>query len=447
MENNKKLVNTVFIGKNGEKKTENLLNKKNQIENKLKIGKKNIDQNVIYIPTEQNYKSEFEKEKSTGEGNYINKIKSLIELIFGNLNKFSYEINDEELNKIEGRKKFKQEIFGFINNMKDPFFIFKTENIFKDNKRINTLNLDLEQYKTPSGLNNYSLIKLLSNLLLYAKKNNKKINGLNDYYLIIDEPEKFCHPQLIKKIATLLKDVSKDINIIVATHSYIFLNWFLDEENTKINILKKGEVKKEFTWNELKNFLNWNEIYNSDKKNYKILQGYLNNKILRYKIIESFFCDNIVFVEDRATEILLSIIIEDEDFSIVVTMGKSRIEFFFYIFYDFLKYEIKNLFAIFDGDKKKKNERKEINKKIFDLFLEKNIYKFKEDIEADFEEEMNYSNSKDKQTASWIYENENNLKNESKIFIEIKNLLFHNKDNSLTYQNKESENISKEEII
>ena len=81
-------VNEIYIGYNGVGKTQ-------KIEEKLKELKPKKEMNVIYIPTEQTFKDELLKEKTSGNGNFIFLVKNLIYEIYGK-NNFTYEIDKKK---------------------------------------------------------------------------------------------------------------------------------------------------------------------------------------------------------------------------------------------------------------------------------------------------------------------------------------------------------------
>ena len=67
-------------------------------------------------------------------------------------------------------------------------------------------------------------------------KNLLTNNSGKKYTLIIDEPESFLHPGLIREVAFMLREINKKINVIVATHSVDFLQYFCTNE-TNIHFL------------------------------------------------------------------------------------------------------------------------------------------------------------------------------------------------------------------
>ena len=58
--------------------------------------------------------------------------------------------------------------------------------------------------KVSSGSSSYSLLILVFNFLVFINKNNNIEREIKNYRILIDEPEKFCHPELIHKITDLL---------------------------------------------------------------------------------------------------------------------------------------------------------------------------------------------------------------------------------------------------
>lgn len=359
--------NEIYIGYNGSGKTSKLeeINKD--------LNPKNKNKNVIYIPTEQNFEDELKKEKTSKNGNFIYLIKEIIYKIFGE-NDFIYKANEDEIKKIENREEYKNEISKFLKNLKDDDFIFKTENFFKDKIEFNTLDFNLEKYETPSGKNNYSLIKILGSLFKYAIEKNINIEGFDNYYLIIDEPEKFSHPNLIKKIAFFLKEISNNINVILSTHSPSFISNFLDNQKTKVFLKNEGD-------NEFNYFIVSDILKKLKFCNDKIIYRFLNNNLLKIEFFEMLFSKKVILVEDITTKTYLSLILNsiDEqkkyDYSSLITFGWNNIDDFIRFFEEI---NFKNTKIIVDSDGSKgKNYTKNGE------YQSKIIYEFEENIEKE----------------------------------------------------------------
>ncbi len=368
----KDLINKIYIGSNGSGKSREIEICRKEIQPKN-------EQNVIFIPTEQLFKDEVEKEKTTGKGNFIYQIKLLIQEVFGKISCFDYEISQKTLDEIAGRAKFKKEINDFFTNISvnDNDYILTPKNLLEDKLNFNTLNINLSCYDTPSGKNNYSLIKLLSEILIKAKNNKIKLNGMEKYYLLIDEPEKFCHPQLIKKLATYLKIIAKNINVILTTHSPLFLSYYIDEEKTNVILLDSNSKNDGFRIIDVVENLKRLGIQKTETS-IKIM----NNKIHRIPLFENLFSNKILLVEDISTKFFIEYILEDAnnfDYNVFVCHGVNYIWHFNEILSEMgiIKENI-NYIVDLDGEIKGKTQLE------YDKLEEDNfIYKFKDNLESD----------------------------------------------------------------
>ena len=266
--------------------------------------------------------------------------------------------------------------------MQDDDYAFKTNDIFSDNLKINTLNINLANYESPSGKNNYSLIKILGSLLKYAKQNNIKIdNKFSDFYLIIDEPEKFCHPNLIKKVGIFLNEISNYINVILTTHSPLFLSYYVNNEKTNI-FFHNGEEFKNFKISMILKKLK----FNTDKLIYRVL----NNKSLRINFFDTLFSPNVLLLEDETTNSFLNIIYDQTkifNWSNLITFGWNNIDDFinFYLKIGVKKEKLK---IVVDSDSGKKGCYKETGK-----YNDLVIYYFQNEIEKELKLSCNHKSS------------------------------------------------------
>ncbi|QZX49400.1 TOPRIM nucleotidyl transferase/hydrolase domain-containing protein [Mycoplasma sp. E35C] len=100
----------------------------------------------------------------------------------------------------------------------------------------------VDKIEGSSGSMNYSLLRIIKELL-----SDDTIPLNKDWILVIDEIEKFCHPELIYKIAHLVFEVAKQIDVVITTHSPIFLerifylhkNYLFSENNDQLEISYK----------------------------------------------------------------------------------------------------------------------------------------------------------------------------------------------------------------
>ena len=135
----------------------------------------------------------------------------------------------------------------FLNNLKpfsSAFFASKTEN-----------NIQLEFDKIGSGYE--SIFSLLYSCYL-AKQSEKNL------IILIDEPELHLHPKLQDEFIKILFEFSKESQIILTTHSPIFVKQALCNQNVKINFVKKDKNpdeihKEEFLLNE-DDYISANEV-------------------------------------------------------------------------------------------------------------------------------------------------------------------------------------------
>ena len=149
-----------------------------------------------------------------------------------------------------------------------------------------------------SGKFVYFMIKFMYICLENLLTNNSE----KKYTLIIDEPEAFLHPGLIREVAFLLRKINKKINVIVATHSVDFLQYFCTNE-TNIHFLTVEFEKTTPKTLEKKNF---------KKKHFKELEEI--NIFNKKKIFLSLMSSKIIFVEgENDLKLIEYILYTDEE--------------------------------------------------------------------------------------------------------------------------------------
>lgn len=186
-------------------------------------------------------------------------------------------------------------------------------NSINENSFLNiSLNNNLESYKgiisaeikTDSNQWNKpgSGEKFLGQLLLISKilEDNKDDNF---EYLVIDEPEQHLHPSLYIKVAKILNKISyQGIKVIIATHSPIITQYFI-EDTIEIAHIKNGECNYLPSTNELISLSKDFDCYKKEElklKDYRVIEGkyelYFKNFVLPI-IIKSLFCKYILVGE------------------------------------------------------------------------------------------------------------------------------------------------------
>ena len=236
----------VYIGKNKSGKTK-------KIEERKKLDEIN-KKRVLYIPSVINLKSYIEKEKSGANKadpltpqtiviDFINEIYSAVKEI--NYDEKEKEIINENIKKLTILKKSilensKNDTF-FDNSIADALLIDKTIRTNVKTEKIKLLSFKVEKdwdNESSSGSTNYSILKLLSGFIEWIKDNEPKLD-LNLFSLIIDEVEKFSHPELIQKTADEILKISKYIDVVISTHSPQLIERILNKRDDKLQITFK----------------------------------------------------------------------------------------------------------------------------------------------------------------------------------------------------------------
>lgn len=205
----------VLTGYNGSGKTTLLDN----IKDKLIKDKNSF---VFYLGSEIIIENELKENKSKKE--FKAQLREFLNVNFRkeiNINeniefkKALSEISDvlEKIKKIEKNKYFKEKFLDFFEideNIISGIIILEI---------INSTN-KFEDFSTGEGI--FSLLYLLKSILQVSAQNTDK-----NILILIDEPEKFLHDSLIKKISFLFFDLFssyKYISFVVSTHSSYLLN-------------------------------------------------------------------------------------------------------------------------------------------------------------------------------------------------------------------------------
>lgn len=169
--------------------------------------------------------------------------------------------------------------------------------------------------------------------------------------IVIDEPELSVHPALQKRIMKLLVEYSKEMQIIVSTHSPYFVNWdaIANYGAHLVRVVKEGTDTKCF------------EITQITRDKFKGLLNDLHNPhVLGLEANEALFLeDNIILVEGQEDVVILTrlanelgIKLKGEFFGWGVG-GASKMQSFMALFSE-LGY--KHVVALLDGDKKQEAE-------------------------------------------------------------------------------------------
>ena len=371
----------IIIGKNKTGKTKYLENK----------YKNKEEHNVLYIPAEIHYFEDVIKDKNystskskdyTPQAKMLNFIKEKIKIIDTKI-----QLNEQQKQKLfEWTNLFHSFNKEKINGDDDEYFDSFLFNEYIKVKDINDnkieINYDFFQEKnikgieegdTSSGSGNYSLIKFLYKLLsidtnLFAFDKN--------WVLVIDEVEKFSHPELIFKMVKLIISISMKINVVVTTHSPLFLE--------RIFYLHKKWIKEDYEI-QIKYFFKYREYKeneNIEEKIIKQIKELDSNKIKKIikewnyrdlsNLSKSLFASNVILLEGILDNTLINEIITNSDdeklqnqyYTILDCAGKTNIKKIYHAISDLNLLEFIKLFLFYDLD----NEET--------IKVESNVFKF-----------------------------------------------------------------------
>ena len=223
--------------------------------------------------------------------------------------------------------------------------------------------------KHGSGTRFYFAIILVSKILVKLDNIDKS------YSIIIDEPERFLHPALIRSIAYHLKEINKKVNVFVATHSPHFINYFYQKDKTELYTKVHNDHKGEFK-----------------KINFNVKE----NRIFKRRLdsVESLFADKIIICEGNNDEKLLEYILFDKfpekNVAVVYgSTGKDKIPQIYNMYINKYSdiFQKENIFIVYDCDEdkiQKNSNHITWNEEISKLGHNENlIHSFSDDLEKD----------------------------------------------------------------
>ncbi len=168
--------------------------------------------------------------------------------------------------------------------------------------------------------------------------------------IVIDEPELSLHPAIQKRLSDLFFEYSKDLQIILCTHSPYFINWdAINNDGQIIRVAKENSATY---------------CYSIEKENKHRITNFItdlnNPHILGINANEVFFLeDNIILVEGQEDVVIYKKMLKDfgmhangEFFGWGVG-GADKVDIFLTMFRD-LGY--KNIAVILDGDRRNEIE-------------------------------------------------------------------------------------------
>jgi len=202
---------------------------------------------------------------------------------------------------------------------------------------------DFIAYKTASG-NEHNSSLLGDGIISLFRIVSAILRPDNNKVLIIDEPELSLHPQVLKKLAFMLSELSYSRQIIICTHSPYFVNW--DDIALGAQILRLIKGENDFTT------VKTLSIDGGSLASISNLRDYQKPHLLDLVSKEIFFSDKVLFVEGQ------------EDVSLITNKMKNSKDFLLfdvfgygaggatniYLFLSLAKEMGIKASAIFDGD-------------------------------------------------------------------------------------------------
>lgn len=298
---------------------------KTQVLNKIYDSLSNDDNwNVLYIRSETIFNEEIKKSAKANDDKYSSNIKQFINKLFGSLQiSFNNEIKEKinkandfitkfhkEIDDNSNNKYFKKEIKKIIKSKYDQTKESFNEEFFDNNDVAKEENL--KNSSTGEGV--FSIISFCLYFIKTLKK-EKFLDNNKKNLIIIDEPEKFCHPSLVSKISRIISELSSmEIKIIFTTHSPELI----------FQICRNNKVQINSSLNAYKMLDNY--FYDKVKIDYGIKNSSRDIKIL----VNSFFDENIFLVEGLKDYELISTIIDNSFsnyyYSVYDCSGKENVK-------------------------------------------------------------------------------------------------------------------------
>ncbi|QED25160.1 ATP-dependent nuclease [Spiroplasma citri] len=348
---------------------------------------------------------------------------------FKNSDEYKVAKNGAVLSEIFVNKIFNKDINTIIDNLKSEIdknikenFI-NIEEYFEEINAINDSSFNKNLFPYKSNDNKEFILNFLTNQTkidgdwgsgqkrLFFLKMLEDIDANN---IFIDEPELYCHPNLIKTISQIIFTLlEKGKNVYITTHSPKLLQYLVQKNfnffenitffnkknkffenninmkniNIKIeNILKDFIIKFHITDELLTSDGTFKYYKNDNFWNFINTYTYIN-------FFECLFSDNIFLVEGKNDKIFLEYFIKEnnlsnKDYSICDCDGKYNMP----IFYEIFKKINKNVFIIFDKDK---NNTKNIEiHNLINEHLDKNNENNKFYFNFNIEKDLGYKENK-----------------------------------------------------
>lgn len=207
-------------------------------------------------------------------------------------------------------------------------------------------------------------LMMINNILTENNNNNKY------EYLIVDEPEAHLHPSLYALISKTLKSISNiGIKVVIATHSYEILKYFVEDTNEIIrmeNLEPKVLNDSEYYYNLKDKYTIYTDdnLYMDSYRRIKSKDKLYFNKIMLNQLFKSIFSNVVLIGEGIAEEEIFDMFINEytENYynynvSYIIAHGKELMTWYSAILKEI---GIKTI-CLYDQDNEDSLKHKEIN--------------------------------------------------------------------------------------
>lgn len=340
----------IYIGPNGYGKTRKLISLKEDL-----IKKQNVDEtNILFIDSEILLMDEVKDTKDNSKTmEYI--LTEILSTDSVTIARTAFEdaIDKEIIKAQSGLDCILDSILSINEQTREPNKNLVITTSKKEYKKLVKINSDDIKNKMGSG-------QRMQLILSIANQSNKN-------YIFIDEPEKYSHPSMLNKTASILQTLSKTKNVYIATHSPKLLSMLSFDFDNLYIINDSTHVAKvipfEKITNDLKSKINIGS-FNAKEKSYYDKDSLIKNIFeLHYReFLEVLFSKTVYVCEGESDVLFIKkvLLTYDEyynDYTIFLTHGKFIMPVFAEIF-KFLNIDLK---IYFDKDDETVTNHQKVN--------------------------------------------------------------------------------------
>ena len=203
------------------------------------------DDNFIFLPVVRSVNEQFGMQKTAILGKTLRKYMKMTDNdemtqaseTIQRILKGSIKEIEDGIGELMGKQMNNSSIkFSFGEIKIDPIDDVKVSPTLSDS----TFN-DIPLVNRGAGTQNNAIFALLRHI----RKLNKKIK--REFIFLLEEPENSLHPKAQRNLFSVIQDLSEDAQVLVTTHSPVFIDRTRYESNILFSIKKEGTVAKTFS--------------------------------------------------------------------------------------------------------------------------------------------------------------------------------------------------------